>query len=270
MRELRFMNNDQVLDLSDCNLSEFIREMTRWNPKSEIIEHDDLLFTKGADLSPATNVTIRLGPCSAAVPDEAMHHIKSFYSQYKSSYSIHIRKHADADMESICQSEKLIKLSDNPGMLINDFIPAKPLPDEVEIREAGDPITAADFASVAIESYQSLGMSAESGLKIFGAPDRLIRPYNYLVVGYLRGIPASCAMVMFSHSIAGIYWVGTVASARRLGIAEACVRDVTNKALRSGASFVVLQASNFGEPIYQRMGFKEFTQYPRYISFYRG
>jgi predicted GNAT family acetyltransferase len=86
-------------------------------------------------------------------------------------------------------------------------------------------------------------------------------------VGYVSGIQSSCALALFSHSIAGVYWVGTARNARGMGLAEACTRAVTNKALERGASTVVLQASKFGEPIYRRMGFNEFTRYPWYMYF---
>ena len=74
-------------------------------------------------------------------------------------------------------------------------------------------------------------------------------------------------MLIFSHTIAGIYWVGTVSDARGKGLAETCVRAVTNEAFRRGAPLVVLQASKFGAPVYQRMGFTEFTRYPWYMYF---
>jgi ribosomal protein S18 acetylase RimI-like enzyme len=263
------MNNDDILYLSDLNLAEFVREMARWNAESEIIEHNDLLITKSLDQFPVTNVAVRLHRCAEPPCDEAIYRVKSFYRKYNSSFSIHIRRHADADMESVCKSEKMIKVWDNPGMMIEASIPVKALSGEIEIRQVKKSTEAADFASVAIESYKSLGMSADVGSKIFATPDRIIRPYSYLVVGYLRGIPVSSAMVLFSHSIAGIYWVGTIQNARRRGIAEACVGTVTNEAFRRGAAFVVLQASKFGEPIYRRMGFKEFTQYPWYMFFHK-
>ncbi len=256
---------EDILYLSDLNLAEFVREMARWNVKSEIIEQDDLLITKGEDSSPVTNVAVRLHRCAQPPCEEAIYRIKSFYQKRNSEFSIHIRRHADADMESICTSEKMIKIWDNPGMIRTESVPQKPRPDDVEVRRVEDLKEAADFAAVATESYKSLGMSEPVASKIFATPERIIRPYNYSVVGYLKGAPVSCAMILLSHSIAGVYWVGTVQNARGRGIAEACVGDVTNEALKRGAAFVVLQASRFGEPIYRRMGFKEITKYPWYM-----
>jgi predicted GNAT family acetyltransferase len=76
-------------------------------------------------------------------------------------------------------------------------------------------------------------------------------------------------MIVFSHSIAGIYWVGTIESFRKKGLAEVCTATVTNEAFRRGASSVILQASPFGEPIYRRLGFKEFTRYLWYMHFHK-
>jgi ribosomal protein S18 acetylase RimI-like enzyme len=154
-------------------------------------------------------------------------------------------------------------------MAIDAIIPAKPFANNIEIRTITEAPGAADFASVAIDSYQSLGMRAEIGARIFATPERMLKPHIYMVVGYRDGIPSSCALALFSHSIAGVYWVGTASNARGIGLAEACTRAVTNMALERGASAVVLQASKYGEPIYRRMGFNEFTRYPWYMHFNR-
>jgi predicted GNAT family acetyltransferase len=74
-------------------------------------------------------------------------------------------------------------------------------------------------------------------------------------------------MLIYSHAIAGIYWVGTVPGARGKGLACACVSAIVNDALQRGAPFVALQASKFGAPVYRRMGFTEFTRYPWYMYF---
>ncbi|OHD64058.1 MAG: hypothetical protein A2176_08575 [Spirochaetes bacterium RBG_13_51_14] len=263
------MKNNDLLYLSDLNLAESVREITRWHSGGHVIEHDDLLITKGADLTPVTNFTIRTAPEAKPPADKVMEMIRDYYYECNSGFSIYVRSHIDSDLETTCQSANVIKIYDNPGMMIDKVIPEKPMPEDVEIRPVKDISGAEDFARVAIDSFQSLGMRPETGDKIFAAPERMLKPYNYLVVGYVRGVPSSCAMVIFSHSIAGVYWVGTAQNARRIGLAEASTRAVTNEALNKGARVVVLQASRFGEPIYRRMGFNEFTRYLWYMYFHK-
>jgi predicted GNAT family acetyltransferase len=74
-------------------------------------------------------------------------------------------------------------------------------------------------------------------------------------------------MLLYSNSIAGIYWVGTTREARGKALAAACVATVANEALNRGISHVVLQASKFGEPVYRRLGFTEITRYLWYMYF---
>jgi hypothetical protein len=67
----------------------------------------------------------------------------------------------------------------------------------------------------------------------------------------------SCAQILVSHGIAGVYWVGSLEAARGRGIAEAVTRHVTNLGFDLGAADVQLQASPMGEPIYRRMGYED-------------
>ena len=264
------MNTENILRLSDLNLAEFIREMARWNAAGEIWEQNDLVLTKGAGRNPITNCAMNLSPAhDASAGSDTFDRIQSFYCARQSGFSIYIRKHADQALEALCRQKDMHLISDAPGMMVDKQIPFKQLPQGMEIREITDAAGVIDFASVMMQSYVSLDMPPAIGEKIFASPERLLRPYNHLVVAYDTGRPVSAAMVIFSHSIAGIYWVGTVQNARGKGLAGACVSAVTNEALQRGAAFVVLQASKFGEPIYRRMGFQEFTRYPWYMRFYK-
>jgi hypothetical protein len=261
------MNKEDILHLADLNLAEFIREMARWNAESEIFEQNDLILTKGPGLSPVTNVAMNLSNAKDGFSAGIFDRIQSFYRKRKSGFSLHLRKHLDAELESVCKQNKLHMISDAPGMMTDKPFPDQKMPEGIEIRQARHVSGVADFASVVIDSYQSLGMPPDDGKKIFASPERLIKPYNYLVVAYDQEQPVSAAMLLFSNSIAGIYWVGTVQSDRGKGLAEACVGAVTNIAFRRGAAFVVLQASKFGEPVYRRMGFTEFSRYLWYMHF---
>ena len=264
------MTNKDLIYLADLNFVESMREIGRWKTTSEIIEHDDLLLIAGGDSTPQTNSAIRVGDQARPPAEDIMDRIGGYFGNKSLGYSIHLRRHIDSDLEDLCRSAKMVQISESPGMAIQEPIRIKDLPAEVTIKPIESKPGAVDFASVAIASYQSLGMAVETGGIIFETPERMLRPYNHLVVAYLNGKPVSAAMLIFSHTIAGIYWVGTIESARKKGLAEACTSQVTNEAFRRGASCVILQASQFGEPIYRRLGFKEFTRYPWYMHFQKG
>jgi hypothetical protein len=264
------MTTQDLIFLADLNLAESLREIARWKAQSEIIEQDDLLLVAGGDSTPQTNSAIRVGDQVYPPADEVMDKVRGYFGERNYGYSVHIRRHIDSDLEDLCRSAKMIQISESPGMAIQEPIRIKELPVEFIIKFIEDKSGAIDFASVAIDSFQSLGMAAESGRIIFETPERMLRPYNFLVVAYWNEKPVSCAMIIFSHSIAGIYWVGTIESARKKGLGEICTALVTNEAFRRGAACVILQASQFGEPIYRRLGFQEFTRYPWYMHFHQG
>ncbi len=261
------MNAKDILRLSDLNLAAYVREMTRWNAPGEIFEQNDLLLTKGPGTSPVTSVAISLSGGDDHAAIDRFGRIRSFYRERKSSFSVHIRKHADKALEAICLREKMIQISDAPGMMTDRPLQDIPAPEGVEIRHVVTTDGVVDFALVTAQSYQSLGMPMQTGQQIFASPERLLQPYNYLVVAYDQEQPVSAAMILFSHSIAGIYWVGTLEHHRGRGLAYACVCQVTREAFRRGAPLVVLQASKFGAPLYVRMGFQEVTKYPWYMHF---
>ncbi len=96
-------------------------------------------------------------------------------------------------------------------------------------------------------------------------PQRVLEPQFILGLVHLNGAPASAAMALLSHGIGGIYWVGTLKQARGMGLAEYCVSGVGNAAFSAGARKIILQASTFGEPIYAKIGYREFTRYPWFM-----
>ncbi len=262
------MNHDDKIYLSDLNLAEYTREMTRWNAAGRIVEHDDLLLTLGTADFPSTRIAMRLHHHAPNGSDAAVFEsIRSFFERENSSFSLHLRGHADAQMEDICKKEKLIQIGDAPGMVLDRPLPGDAALRGVEIRHVTDIAGIMDFAFVVRESYQSLGLPADISKQIFASPGRLLGPHKDWVVAYDSDGPVSCAMTLFSHGAAGLYWVGTLKNSRGKGLGRACVHEAASEAFRRGVSLVVLQASKFGEPIYKNMGFEQVTRYPWYAYF---
>lgn len=260
------MMTEEILRLSDLNLAEYTREMTRWNAAGEIFEKDDLLLTLGAHSNRITNVAIDLSyERDDASSIDVFNRIQSFYKEKKALFSIHMRGHVDKALESICKKENMQQISEAPGMIV--YRPVSISTETgIDIRTVKDRAGVVDLASIVIQSFQDLGMPDHITKAIFASPERLLRPYNYMVVAYKENNPLSTAMIIFSHGMAGIYWVGTKKEARRGHLAEACVAAVTNEAFRRGALFVVLQASTLGEPLYKKLGFTQITSYPWYMA----
>ena len=259
------MHQEELLQLADLNLAESHREISRWNPNTDMAEQGDLLFVCGANSFPAVNFVIRVGRRPKSPPEKLISQAKEFFGKRKRSFTIIVRTHVDRDLLDQCEEFKLYQISNLPGMFIEGMLEDKPLPSGITLQRVKNEAMVNDFAEVVAASYTTLGMPENVGRSMFSDPDGFLVPHLYAVVAYQDHKPASCALALMSHGIAGIYYVGTVEAARGMGLAEHCARAVGNAAVKLGARCVILQASIFGEPIYKRMGYKEFTRYPWFV-----
>jgi ribosomal protein S18 acetylase RimI-like enzyme len=259
------MDQDELLQLSDLNLAESHREISRWNPNTDMAEQRDILFVCGPTTFPAVNFVIRVGRQPKSPPEELISRAKEFFGKRKRSFIIIVRTHIDKDLLNRCQELKLFQVSNLPGMFIEGTLEDRPLPSSVALQHVTNEAMVNDFAEVVAFSYTALGLPENVGRSMFSDPGAFLVPHVYAVVAYQDHKPASCALALMSHGIAGIYYVGTVEAARGMGLAEHCTRAVGNAAIQLGARCVVLQASVYGEPVYKRMGYKEFTRYPWFV-----
>jgi hypothetical protein len=128
------------------------------------------------------------------------------------------------------------------------------------IRPVDDARTLADFQRVAFESFGYPVLSAPMALT-----DALVAmPHVAFFVGYLDDQPVCCSGLIFTADVAGIYWVGTLAAQRKLGLGAAITAHAVSVARGRGFSRVCLQASPSGAPVYRRMGFRDIRTYLRF------
>lgn len=251
--------------LSDLNHLEANRELAR-RAGGTVLDEPGITYWAGAHPLPVlANAVART---DTRVPgSELLARARRFFAAHRRGFSVLLMGDADRDLSPLCEAEGLARMGDSPGMVLEHPLAERAPGAGVTLRVVETDADAAEFARVSGEAYATYGMPADCAPIILGRLDVMRAPHIVSVLGCVDGTAAAAAMVILTHGIGGIYWVGTTPAARGRGLAELCTRVVGNRAFDMGARAVVLQASPMGDPIYRRMGYREVTRYPYWVQF---
>jgi ribosomal protein S18 acetylase RimI-like enzyme len=260
------MNSDELLRVADLNLAEFCREQARWLPPFKVEEREHALFVASGTRFPAGAPNcvfpMALNISAPALLDEA----REYFTPLARGFSVYAPAHLGPGIARECESKQWPQLSDAPGMVLTERVQAPTLPTGVAHRAVQNEAVAEDFIAVTAEAYESIGLPNKVARKLLSQPARWSQPYIYTEVAYESERPVAAGMLLFSHGIAGVYWVGTISEARGRGHAHRVMSNLSNRAFDCGAGCVVLQATTFGEPVYRKLGYREFTRYPWFLA----
>jgi GNAT superfamily N-acetyltransferase len=202
-------------------------------------------------------------------PGQTLARAREFFGARGRGFSVIVRAHADAELRAGAEAEGLSLFGDPPGMVLDRRLDDAVVPDGVELREVRSDADARSFAAVQGAAYATYGMPPDVTPALLGRLEVLRAPHIASFLALADGEPVAGAMVVVTHGVAGIYWVGTTPAARGRGLAELCTRAATNRGFDQGARIAGLQASVMGEPIYARMGYVTVTRYPTLVHFAR-
>jgi GNAT superfamily N-acetyltransferase len=107
-----------------------------------------------------------------------------------------------------------------------------------------------DFERVFIEAYPVPELQPHHPGALFTAP--VLGGKYHLWLGYVAGRAVTCAISYVSDGIIGVYFVATLPQARGRGYGAAITARAAITAPHLPA---VLQASDLGRPVYERLGF---------------
>ena len=133
----------------------------------------------------------------------------------------------------------------------------------LDVRPVADEHTRAavtEVMSTAFEIPHSVSTS------VYGA-ERAWRGTFQGYVGYSNGRAVTTAAAVITGDIIGLYSVATLPQHRRLGFAEAIMRQVLQQAQQTrGVSRTVLQSTSSGLSLYEAMGYRTVTSFSVFIS----
>jgi len=175
-------------------------------------------------------------------------------------FFVRVRDGLDPAAEIAAESLGLKYTDSIPGMAL-DPIPVDGGRDaDLDIREVMDDAAFSDFAAVTAASFD-LG---ESGPQLLPPVMRTVTNTHWYV-GYKDGEPVAASSLERFDDVAGINFIGTLAAHRGRGYGEAMTWRVVNRGKEEGCELAVLQASEAGQPVYERMGFRTVTGYKTFV-----
>lgn len=129
-----------------------------------------------------------------------------------------------------------------------------------EIRRVTDAAGVEDHRVVVTDGFGVARSVADetSGLGLLDTPECTI------YVGYADGLRVTSGLGWRTGRVIGVYAISTVPVARRRGYGEAMTAHVIADGIAAGCDVAVLQASETGRRIYERLGFRVDVRYNAY------
>lgn len=150
-----------------------------------------------------------------------------------------------------------------PGMALVPIPDGNPPSIEgLEIRPVAD---AAGLDDHIVAAAAGFGMP-EAMLRSIVAMDLWRKPGRTVYVGYVDGEPVTTGLGARTGRTIGVYNISTIESARKRGYGEAMTARVAADGLAAGCDVAILQASEMGRPIYERLGYRTVVEYDWYCE----
>ncbi len=139
-----------------------------------------------------------------------------------------------------------------------------PFPPGLRIELVRDAAMLDEWSAVESVGFEATGAVAEGIIAMRNAAGWGEHLPMRRFLGLLNGVPVATATLLPSAGVAGIYDVATVPQARRQGIAAAMTAYLLRQGQALGYRLGILQPSQMGRRVYERLGFREYSVYTAY------
>ena len=187
--------------------------------------------------------------------------IQYFRERNVSSFTWWMEPHLKyPDWEPILSSHGFVLSKDTPGMGVDlqEMVEPAAAVDQFEIREVADEASLMIWAHIFTAGY-GLPVGWEPSVHELEQRLGLDLPIrNFL--GYWNGEPAATSTLFLGAGVAGIYNVATMPGVRGKGIGGAMTLRPLEDAREMGYRIGILQSSEMGFGVYQKLGFRHLCQ----------
>ena len=170
---------------------------------------------------------------------------------------------ADDDLTDVLTARGLREWAQTPEMICEGALAAREPPAGVTVRLASTPPTSRRTPTIAGRAFTHLGIDADITRTTIDNAEIMLATTASIALADLDGTPVAGALVVLFDGgrIGYVGWVACLDEARGRGLGDVVTRRVTNEAFARGADLVTLEASQFGEHTYARMGYREIYRY---------
>lgn len=184
-------------------------------------------------------------------------------------YIVSLRQGVDDGVVATVVGMGLVPLDDDPwipGMAMYPIPPdagaSATVDPSLEIRRVDDAPGVEDHIVAAAAGFEM----EEPLLRSIVTMRTLEAPGFDLYVGYVDGAPLVAGLGVRTGRAIGVYNIATAPAARRRGFGQAMTARVIADGAAAGCDVAILQASDMGRPIYERMGFRTVVEYVGYVE----
>jgi ribosomal protein S18 acetylase RimI-like enzyme len=258
-----------VIEMFDRNMVDFYVESRR-RPWADIKVDDDVIWGSTGLPLQAFNGAIA-ATFSESTADERIETVLDYFRGLRLDMSWWVGPTSPAWLGDRLVAHGLVLDGVAPGMAMSlDAWSAAPPPDGLDVAPADDAASFHDAMDVMFEGFempreiQPLFEERFRGYSV--GPGLNQRTY----VGRLDGRPVATSLGSLIDGIVTIYNVATVLSARRRGFGAAVTGAAVADAQARGARWAILESSEMGRSVYERLGFGHVTDVAIYAGSFSG
>lgn len=233
-------SDSELVSLAHLNFIGSFRKLAEHSPNGEVrSERPVFAFVTGLPV-PLFNGCVVVEHTTAARLRTAL----AWLNERAVPYQVSIVEHLAPELDDILSAHGLLRdPTPYPAMVLHP-IPKPP--------EPAPGVSVVPGIQPGLADYLPLSFASDPDVRVFTAR--------------LDGRPAGTSIAIRTGEVAGVYGVQTTSESRRRGVGTAATWAAVGAGRAWGCNTSVLQATQMGIPVYERMGFRTVVRYTTWHS----